>query len=1358
MEVGELTLRIKVLEKEKAKKAVTDFKEEVVDAGKEAAKSAGKIDDLGDAAEGAGKDLSKAGEGAKQAAGGLKEADKAADATKDALDKAGKEAKETASEFKQTGEAARKMGDEAKKAAAEMEAASERERKAAEKARQEQERSLKSQREARKQVLGMAYQGMQSFGSKATVGVTLPILATMGMGVKQAGDFESTLNLLQASLGATNAQMQKVSATALRLGADTKLPATSANDAAEAMFELAKAGFTVEQSMQSARGVLQMSAATGMANAEAAELTAKTIAQFGLAATDAERVANVLSATANKSSADVRELGQALAQGGGDARTAGLSLEQYAAALGVMANNGMAGSDAATSLKVAMGMVIQPTKDALPWLEKFKTSFIDKDGKMRDFNVFIRELSTGLDKLPDGRKAQALQAIFGMDGKRAMAALTSVTGALDTMQKGVAGTADSAKMAEAKMKGLNGAVEGLQSAFETAALKGATPFLHSITDLVKSGGGLLQWYADADAGTRNLVNSVGILALAMGPASSLVGNIGNATTGIIAMRTAMAASGLTMGGMAVAAAPWILAIAGVAAAGYGLYRVMDSLDQSTAKVTERAVDEAKAQENASRAKAEHMGKVMGLVTAYEKLRDKENKSNKEKETMRDLLDKIGQLSPDLVTGWNDQGHALDLAAGAAQRYADALKNANQEASIDRVRTVRTKIQGLTQQRADLKDVREALTSGNPAALTTPGAQGYFADIDREYREKGSAAAEALRATFLRQINEKINLIGQDGKRFQQELRDILNPVASAPPKKDPAKPPKKNDWSPSDGDGESGVRESASTSTIMALAKGIDTPAGSASCANFAGRLLNKLGYAVERNSLASGLRDNVIKAGGQKVGALEAQAGDLVVLYDPKKYGAKQPNGKKSGYHVGVNLGDGYMVDSSNGDDGRKRKIPLGDASFYRMPGSGRAAQAALRDMEPNFMASGIEDARQSALGYWDFLTTKANDALGKAKESWAEQNDPRNAVAKFHGFSLREYKDILAANPAKGREMIDSFHASRGQQDAMVDAWKKAQKPGIQQDAQAGAYRDYMDEKEGSARERLADLEHELNLLNARNDYERIRVEIEREYAALRPEVREKLIAYEIGNAARKAGVGGSGAGGILSAGLSSLPESLRDRLKEDFDARQERQREMRSMVADAAEREKERRIQAQADRVYELRSTVGDGMRGLFDDVISGSLDMRKGVVGAVEGMLGDIGRRIVSAQVDSWIANLVGGLIPGPKSGAGGTGIGAIFASAFGAVGKREDGGPMLANKPYIVGEKGPELVFPSHSGYVATAKETQAMRAGGGGNKAVNVVVNINNHSGGGKTGTGSNMSEYQLRRAVGEAVAEAMGR
>ena len=144
----------------------------------------------------------------------------------------------------------------------------------------------------------------------------IPAMVDLGrQALSVATDYQGAMNIMQAVSGATADQMALVGQKAKELGADMSLPATSAGDAAAAMTELVKAGLSVAEAMDSAKGVLQLSAAGQLGNAQAAQIAANALNAYrnaangaGLASGDMGRVADMLAAAANASSASVEDL------------------------------------------------------------------------------------------------------------------------------------------------------------------------------------------------------------------------------------------------------------------------------------------------------------------------------------------------------------------------------------------------------------------------------------------------------------------------------------------------------------------------------------------------------------------------------------------------------------------------------------------------------------------------------------------------------------------------------------------------------------------------------------------------------------------------------------------------------------------------------------------------------------------------------------------------------------------------------------------------------------------------------------------------------------------------------------------
>lgn len=180
-------------------------------------------------------------------------------------------------------------------------------------------------------------------GTSLSIGVTLPLTLLAKQIASIGADYEKSMNIFQAVTRASSEEMARAAKVAQQLGADMSLPATSAADAAGAMTELAKGGFTAAQAMDAAKGALQLAAAAGITEAEAATITANALNTFHLAATEAARVSDLLAATANASSAEISDVALALAQSGSSAAALKIPIEDLTTAIGMMANAGIKG-------------------------------------------------------------------------------------------------------------------------------------------------------------------------------------------------------------------------------------------------------------------------------------------------------------------------------------------------------------------------------------------------------------------------------------------------------------------------------------------------------------------------------------------------------------------------------------------------------------------------------------------------------------------------------------------------------------------------------------------------------------------------------------------------------------------------------------------------------------------------------------------------------------------------------------------------------------------------------------------------------------------------------------------------------
>ena len=230
---------------------------------------------------------------------------------------------------------------------------------------------------------------LRNTGAAMSAAFTLPLVGIATAAVTSAAGFEQSMNVMQQVSGATEAQMASLQAQALQLGAETSF---SAGEAATAMLELAKAGLSVDEVSAAIGGTMALAAAGGLDLAAAAEISANAVNAFGLEASQADNVANMLAAAANASSVEVTDLAAGFQMAGSVFASNGQSVSDLTTALGILGNNAIKGSDAGTSLKTMMMRLAAPTDEAAATMQALGISVYDAEGNMRSLPDIMADL------------------------------------------------------------------------------------------------------------------------------------------------------------------------------------------------------------------------------------------------------------------------------------------------------------------------------------------------------------------------------------------------------------------------------------------------------------------------------------------------------------------------------------------------------------------------------------------------------------------------------------------------------------------------------------------------------------------------------------------------------------------------------------------------------------------------------------------------------------------------------------------------------------------------------------------------------------------------------------------------------
>lgn len=415
----------------------------------------------------------------------------------------------------------------------------------------------------------------QSAATAATLGKTgvvmagagVAIAAGLGLAIKAAAEFDKQLSAVKSVSGATEKEMELVRAKALQLGRDT---AFGAGEAAQAMFELSKAGLSTTDIIDGAADATVALAAAGEIDlAEAASIAAASMNQFNLEAEESIKVADLLSGAANSSATDVRSLGESLKYAGPFAAAAGVSIEDTVTAMAALADQGITGSMAGTAFRQMLIRLQPASADAAAEMKNLGlltedggSKFFTAEGKMKSMSEVSGLLQGAISGLSDEQRASALETIFGARAMSSAIALAAKgTEGFDELAQSI-GDTSAQEVAAEKLDNLSGSMTILQGSIETMLIEAGSPLQDGLKGIVDVLIKVVNWIANVSPEVQRLI---GIVAAGSAAFLVLVGTFLVAYNATVKLKAAMTALRL-----ALLANPIVLIIAGLVAFGAAL--------------------------------------------------------------------------------------------------------------------------------------------------------------------------------------------------------------------------------------------------------------------------------------------------------------------------------------------------------------------------------------------------------------------------------------------------------------------------------------------------------------------------------------------------------------------------------------------------------------------------------------------------------------------------------------------------------------------------------------------------------------------------------------------------------------------
>ena len=485
-------------------------------------------------------------------------------------------------------------------------------------------------------------------------------LVEVGKAVIQIGEqFSASMSEVAAISGASEEELARLEQTAREYGATTKF---SASESAQALKYMALAGWDASQSIEALGSVLDLAAAGGMDLARASDIVTDYITAFGLSVNDAAHFTDIMAYAMSNSNTNVEQLGEAYKSCAANAGSMGYSVEDVTAALMTMANAGIKGGQAGTSLNAIMTRLATDTKGCATELEKYGVKIYDEQGNMKSLSSILGSMAGMWDTLTDKEQANLGKMIAGQNqivgfqtimsglSEKAKEAGSSFSDYTEALEKCDGASTD---MAKTMSNNLSGDLKTMQSAFEELALKiyedGEGPLRSLVQTITNQGVPALESLIEHLDILVPIVVAAGTAFItykaAMGMQSVLMGVVAGIKSLTIATEEAAAAQGTLNAVQAANPIGLVLAAVGALTAGLITYSAM-------------AQNSANATNNLNKSTTDYLS---GIENAKKNTQERLEQADSEAQTLAKLKDRYDELRT-AVSLTEDEKKQLDSIA------------------------------------------------------------------------------------------------------------------------------------------------------------------------------------------------------------------------------------------------------------------------------------------------------------------------------------------------------------------------------------------------------------------------------------------------------------------------------------------------------------------------------------------------------------------------------------------------------------------------------------------------------------------------------------------------------------------------
>lgn len=205
--------------------------------------------------------------------------------------------------------------------------------------------------------------------------------------VNTIAEFDKAMTQVRVITGATGKDFERLESSAIRLGSSTQY---TAKQVAELQLEFGRLGFSTKEILQSTSSVVDLATATGEGLARSAEIAGSTLRAFNLDASEMGRVTDVMASSLNESALTLDSFADAIKYVAPVAAATNVSLEETAAMMSVLADAGIKGTQAGTSLRRIFTMLTDEGKPLQQRLDELAKSGLTLAGANDEVGLYAQ--------------------------------------------------------------------------------------------------------------------------------------------------------------------------------------------------------------------------------------------------------------------------------------------------------------------------------------------------------------------------------------------------------------------------------------------------------------------------------------------------------------------------------------------------------------------------------------------------------------------------------------------------------------------------------------------------------------------------------------------------------------------------------------------------------------------------------------------------------------------------------------------------------------------------------------------------------------------------------------------------------